>query len=716
MKHKGFLSILIVVFLGIICYFIYQMDFSSLGLTFTNNQLIAVIIIMLVLVIVFYVVSYIYGRQKSRALHYRDQLFNALTKNSNTIYLMCEGDTKEIIYRTENIIEVLGVAKENNEQNSKELIKNFFDLPFVQNELRSWDGKSEFVSQMISYRNPGYQQVRWMKLKMYPFKDKKNDYVVMVLSDATKEHDQQHLLVAQASDIKTREQQLNQITAMAYDIEWDINVTTGEFVSHNLKEGINYFGEDQNGTMKKDFAFLVQDYIALEDQKNVLEQLSIENLNVLADKNNNEPYSVRYRLEHPKETVWLESTVFFTRSRGEIHATILTKNVTEDAEYMRRQNILLENALKEAKQANKSKSDFLTVVSHEIRTPMNAMIGMSESALREELSKPLREDLENIHSASKNLVAVIDNILDISKMEAGKMTLDEKEYEVPKLFLDIAAITNSWIGDKKIKLNLDIDSNLPKVLFGDRSKIHQIILNLMSNAVKYTETGSITLKASSELVNDKAYLTISVIDTGKGMNEKKLEKLFTADAESGMGLMITKKFINLLNGELSAKSEVGVGSTFTVLIKQRIIDETRIGYFDQYKIEVKKADSFDASDKRILIVDDDKLNLKVASRLLKPYQVTVIPVNSGEECLEVLKNESFDLILLDQMMPNMSGTETLNHLRQMNIKTPVVVLTADAIVGMKDKYLENGFNDYLSKPIDTKELYQVLKKYLKKQI
>lgn len=240
--------------------------------------------------------------------------------------------------------------------------------------------------------------------------------------------------------------------------------------------------------------------------------------------------------------------------------------------------------------------------------------------------------------------------------------------------------------------------------------------NLMDNAVRYTESGKIILTASGETIKSNFKLTLSITDTGIGMSKEKMNAILNEEASSNTGLSIVKKLIDLLKGELVVESEEGKGSTFTITITQKIMDESPIGDLEIHKVQKRKAAPFDASGKRILIVDDNKLNLKVASRLLEPYQVTIETVESGQECIDLIQNKnSYDLILLDQMMPEMDGVETLKQLKAIKEFTiPVIALTADAIVGKKEEYLSAGFDDYLSKPIDSNELHKILKKYLQK--
>lgn len=722
-RNKKIFPILIIITLIAIFLMYKFIDFSSLSTETSITVVISCIVLLLLIFLIFYIIIYIRNKEKTKELRHRDQLFNSLVKNSDTIYLMYDNKNRELVYMTHNMYDVLGIKTNDiNDKSEMTIIKEIFKSESLSSQLDSWDEQSEFLSQMFSYRNPSYQHTRWLKIKIYPFIEKKSSYYVILISDATKEHEQQHLLVSQASDIKTRERQLNQITSLSYDIEIDVNLTSQEFSLKNLKEDIRYFGDSKKGNCH-DLLEILKKYVKEEDYRNVSTVLEPNNLEKLSNEQLNETTSIKYCLSSVEQEIWLESTLFFTTNKGEKHVTILTKNVTEDTEYIRRQNAILQSALKEAKQANDAKSEFLSIMSHEIRTPMNAIIGLSESVLADEINENVREDIENINSASNNLLDVIDGILDISKIESGILKLEEKEYSTAKFFKDIYNLTKERINQDKVKLILDIDKNMPTKLFGDNGKIRQIVLNLLNNSIKFTENGAITIKSKGIKHNSNVKLQISVIDTGIGIEKNKLSRLFDDNKKitnndknyiGGMGLSISGKLIDLLNGSIVAESKVDEGSIFTITIEQKIIDDKPIGDIDMIKIQKKKASNFKAVGKKILIVDDNKLNLKVAEKLLKPYDVITTSVLSGKECLELINNgENFDLILLDQMMPDMDGVETLNKLKTTdNFSTPVIVLTADAIVGVKEKYLSVGFNDYLSKPINVDELNEILKKYL----
>ena len=376
-------------------------------------------------------------------------------------------------------------------------------------------------------------------------------------------------------------------------------------------------------------------------------------------------------------------------------------------------------ARERADKANNAKTEFLSSMSHEIRTPLNAIDGFSQLILEENNIDVIKEEAKDIMSASKNLLELVNGILDISKIEANKLEIVNVEYEPTKIFNDVATLAKSRIGSKPVEFKIHIAEDLPDYLLGDYTRIKQITLNLLTNAVKYTKDGYVDFSVRCVKQNGICRLIIMVKDTGIGIKKENVDKLFQKferfDKEqnitiegTGLGLAITKKLIDLMHGRIIADSIYGTGSIFAAVIDQKIIDKKKEV---TEKEEVNKT-SFDG--KRILIVDDNKVNLKVASRLLATYNVITEEITSGFECLDKINaGEKFDLILMDDMMPNMSGTETFKKLNQIPyFSIPVIALTANAIAGMKEKYIKEGFNDYISKPIDKKELERVLNKYL----
>ncbi len=381
-----------------------------------------------------------------------------------------------------------------------------------------------------------------------------------------------------------------------------------------------------------------------------------------------------------------------------------------------------------ADRANEAKSEFLSNMSHEIRTPLNAITGFSQALAEEpDLPESAREDVQDILMASDSLLEIVNGVLDISKIEANRLEIVNTYYNPYKVFNELIALTKVRLGtEKPIELRLSIDSTLPQTLYGDYARIKQIILNILTNAVKYTNEGYIEFKVSHLVKNDVCRLIVSVEDSGIGIKRDKIDKLFNKferlDEErnitiegTGLGLAITKRLVQLMHGQLVVQSVYGKGSRFTVSIDQRIVPNPGSVEPVACKIEVAKTEDKQLyQNKRVLIVDDNKLNIKVATRLLENYGINIDSVMNGEACLEKIRNkEVYDLILMDDMMPKLTGTQTFHKLKEdQTFKTPTIALTANAIAGMKEKYIAEGFDDYLAKPIERKELDRVINKYL----
>ena len=383
----------------------------------------------------------------------------------------------------------------------------------------------------------------------------------------------------------------------------------------------------------------------------------------------------------------------------------------------------LDIAKQNAEKANRAKSDFLSSMSHEIRTPLNAIVGFSECILTENNLADAKRDAKDIVMASQNLLEIVNGILDISKIEANKMEIVETDYHLVENLENIAKLMIPRIGEKPIELKTDFAVDIPYTLHGDGGKIKQIVTNILTNSVKYTEKGEINFVVSCINEGNICSLVISVEDTGRGIQSDKLCKLFskfdrldedknTTIEGTGLGLAITKSLVDMMGGKITVQSVYGEGSKFTVYLKQEIKEMSKTKEDEDTTIVVP-----DFKGNRILVVDDNKLNLRVADKLLKQYNISTSLVESGFECIDRIKNnEQFDLILLDDMMPKLSGTETLQKLKEINnFNTPVVALTANAVSGEKERYIGLGFDDYLAKPIEKLELDKVLIKHLAKK-
>ncbi len=381
----------------------------------------------------------------------------------------------------------------------------------------------------------------------------------------------------------------------------------------------------------------------------------------------------------------------------------------------------LNTAKDEAEKANRAKSDFLSSMSHEIRTPLNAIVGFSECILNEEHLETAKSDAKDIIMASQNLLEIVNGILDISKIEANKMEIVESEYSLRETLESLAKLVIPRIGEKPIEFKTQFAPDIPSVLYGDVAKIKQIITNILTNAVKYTERGIIAFEVNCINKDNICSLVISVEDTGRGIKEDKIDTIFnkferleedrnTTLEGTGLGLAITKRLVEMMGGKIVVQSKYGAGSKFTVYLKQEIRN-TPLKQEKSYSVTVANVDF---SDKKVLVVDDNRINLKVATRMLTPFKINVEECESGEDCLSRIRDgESYDLIFMDDMMPRLTGTETFHELQKNpSFKTPVVVLTANAIEGMRENYLKEGFSDYLAKPIDKLELERVLGHFL----
>ncbi len=394
-------------------------------------------------------------------------------------------------------------------------------------------------------------------------------------------------------------------------------------------------------------------------------------------------------------------------------------------------NQLLHLAKVEAEEAGRAKERFLANMSHEIRTPINGMLGMNEMILREAEDPQIREYADGIRKSGRVLLGLVNDILDFTKIESGSMHLVTTSYRLSEMLRELERVIQPMANEKGLEFREDISAQCPEFLEGDETRVRQVIMNLLTNAVKYTEKGTVTLKISAltgERPNE-TLLRIDVTDTGMGIRKEEQTKLFESfyrlEEErnrniqgTGLGLAITKDFVDLMGGQIRLTSTYGEGSTFVIMLPQKIAGPGTIGECgvtddDSHQV-IAYVEEFRAPGARVLSVDDNEMNLKVVSMLLKKTQILPIRAKSGEEALELMREQHFDLILLDHMMPEMDGMEVLRTMREEHLQegVPVIALTANALVGARDSYVSAGFDDYLSKPVLGKSLEEMLLKWL----
>ena len=419
--------------------------------------------------------------------------------------------------------------------------------------------------------------------------------------------------------------------------------------------------------------------------------------------------------------------IFYDKYDDSIGYIIIVTDLSEKMNAMKE----LEQAMKEAEYANKAKSTFLANMSHEIRTPLNAITGFSELILRMDTDEQVRRHVEDIKWSSHNLLAIINDILDISKIESGKIELVLGDYYTVNLLNDLKVIIAPQAEKKGLTFNFDVDEEIPKVLNGDKTRIRGVLINILNNAVKYTHKGSISFSAKIISRTDtKVKLSFEVTDTGSGIKKEHLGKLFDSFERidkrvnygiegSGLGLSIANGYITLMGGEIKVDSTYKKGSTFTVIIEQDIVDATPIkqDYHANNSNSTDDIYQMNIKDTKVLVVDDNIINLRVADGILSSYGLNVDTATCGNEAINLCKKNIYDILFLDQMMPEMDGIETMNEIRKLdnykdNKEYKIVVLTADAIKGARDNLIKSGFDEYLGKPINIKQLERVLISYI----
>lgn len=424
-------------------------------------------------------------------------------------------------------------------------------------------------------------------------------------------------------------------------------------------------------------------------------------------------------------------TLMFTlQNQLEKHNLILQ----EKMEQLEEKNKELEIAREDAVAANSAKSDFLANMSHEIRTPINTVLGLNEMILQETKEKVIRGYSENIKGAAHSLLGIINDILDLSKIEAGKMMLVPVEYNIGDMVFELANMISVRAASKNLEFQIAVNPELPSKLYGDDMKIRQIVTNLLTNAVKYTHSGIIRMtvdgEVDGEVDGNRLLLEISVEDTGIGIKPEDIQKLFHAFERieesrnrniegTGLGMNITMQLLKMMDGELFVESEYGKGSKFYFELEQQIIEQKPIGNIAERFKQTNRneiRESFIAPRAKVLVVDDNMMNRRVFAGLLKKTRIQIDEADSGRTCLEMIRKQAYDIIFLDHMMPEMDGIETLHHMQEMEEskcrEARVICLTANAISGAEAKYMEEGFDGYLSKPILVEKLEQCIVKNL----
>lgn len=400
---------------------------------------------------------------------------------------------------------------------------------------------------------------------------------------------------------------------------------------------------------------------------------------------------------------------------------------------LEQKNVELEEAISAVEKAESARDIFLTNMSHELRTPINTILGLNELILRESQEEAIKEYAMDIRQAGNVLLTLVSDILDFTKLEAGQMELMDGIYDISSLLNDLINGISIQLRKKKLDLELDIAQDIPHKLSGDEIHLRQILGNLLSNAVKYTDRGKVTLHLGWKKVSeDEITIDFTVKDTGVGIKEKNISKLFgvfqrmhtitrNQDDRTGLGLAISNRLVDMMGGKLEVQSTPGKGSTFSFSINQKVVDKAPLGDFEKQYYESLHStknykQKFIAPMGRILVVDDNAMNLAVAQGLLKETRLQVDVAGSGAECLELLKRKTYHVICLDHMMPEMDGVETLHAIRALennpSADTPVIALTANAVAGAREFYLKEGFQDYLTKPIDADKFESMLIEYL----
>ncbi|RKJ65173.1 ATP-binding protein [Roseburia sp. 1XD42-69] len=491
----------------------------------------------------------------------------------------------------------------------------------------------------------------------------------------------------------------------------------------SLAEGLVVVDNDEKIIYFNQKAEQIYEKISLGKAEPILEDMNdciLEKKNIIRDK---QIYAVgSYMVE--QESTYYGKMYVLTDVTDNYH---YTKRMQEQAEIMKE--------LKEqAEAANQAKSLFVSNMSHEIRTPMNAIVGLTEVLLRKDWPMEDKKYLLNIKSSGKALLDIINDLLDFSKIEAGKFVITRDTYDIAQMFRDIQVIGDTRIGDKDVKLVMDVDREIPRLLYGDSLRIRQVLINIMNNAIKFTDKGSVTVQVQAKQREGKrVQLDFSVKDTGQGIKKQDLEHLFNAFTQvdlkknrgkegTGLGLAISRQLVELMGGTLLVESEYGKGSEFYFTLWEGIESEENIGDFGEVKEQAGDAGkdmfTFTLPEATILLVDDNEINREVAQALLEPFEMKIDVVSNGKEALDLVQQNHYDLVFMDHYMPVMDGVEATRRIRSLEgdyyKNLPILALTADAVQGVKEEFLAAGMNDFVSKPIAMKDITSALTRWIPK--
>ena len=382
-----------------------------------------------------------------------------------------------------------------------------------------------------------------------------------------------------------------------------------------------------------------------------------------------------------------------------------------------------EESRREAEIANKAKSDFLSSISHEIRTPMNTILGFSQALLEEKnLTQDLvKHDVKDIKQASGDLLELINNILDISRIESGKETLESKEYRIEDLLMEINSVTSATVSRDVLDFKINVDGNIPTKFKGDSDKIYKILVNTLANAISHTKFGSVSLDVGGAYVGENYKLSLIVANTGHEMTEAEFNRSFEDFSEEGasigtdsvkLGLIVAKRLVDIMGGTIDFRNEKGKGTRYLISLDQAVVDDMKVGAISFDNSGVVERKPLDLSGKKVLVVDDNIVNIKLATRLLEQFNLEVNSCLNGRDCIDLIKKNHYDVLFLDHMMPDLDGIATVHILRDDGCTIPIIALTANSYSGSRDRYISEGFTDYLAKPFKYKDLHKILQKYL----